>query len=292
MANAAASNQYGQLASLLTRIGLGALFEIDSQGNPGGWLWDQIQAGVDTESEIMMAIESTDVFRARFGVIQEQQKRAAAGEPIYVMSPADVLQYEDTVRKQMAAAGLPSTFYDQPQDFHKLILADMSPTEVQQRITQAYDYVLSAPPEVRSAFNDFYGVGNGDAQLAAWALDSERTVRDITKATRTAYSAGMAERFDVKIDRATAERIADLPTTEAGIVEGMRQVASMTDVYTRGIGETGDITTTDGVDAVFDGSSEAAKKISRRIGERKAIDRSSTGGAIVTREGVVGAASA
>lgn len=291
-ADADANSQFGVLAAYLNQIGLDSLFTIDGQGNPGGWLWNQLQQGVDTPEELRIALEGTDVFRDRFSVIIEQQKRASNGEPVYVMSPAEVIAYERDVRQKMVAAGLPPTFYDQPSDFHRLILSDMSPDEVGDRIDQAYEYVLSAPAEVRSAFNDFYGVGNGDAQLAAWALDPERTVRDIRKSTRTAYAAGMAERFDIGIDRAAAERIADLPQTEAGITEGLRQVASLGSIFNEGLGDSGtDLTSDTGVASVFEGNADAQREIAQRIGRRRAVNTAGTGGALTTQQGVLGAGS-
>tara|TARA_R110000868_G_scaffold172746_5_gene408748 strand:+ start:703 stop:1587 length:885 start_codon:yes stop_codon:yes gene_type:complete len=290
--DAAAKTQFSQLASYLDSIGLGQLFAVDSSGNPGGWLWNQMQAGVDSVDELGFRLEQTDVFRERFGVIQEQQKRAAKGEPVTVMSPAQVLDYENKVKQLMSAAGLPSTFYDEPKDFHRLILSDMSVTEVNDRITQAYDYVLSAPPEVRAAFNEFYGVGQGDAQLASWALDPDRTVRDITRATRTAYTAGMGEKFGIQMNRAAAQSIADMPKTEAGIVQGLEQIASMSPIFTESIGEANNLTAgNEGINSVFNGSGEANSAIERRIAQRKAIDRSSTGGALTTQAGVLGAGS-
>lgn len=284
--------QFGVLSNYLQTIGLGELFTINNQGEPGGWLWNQLQGGIDTDEELRLALEQTDVYRDRFSVIIEQQRRRANGEPVYVMSPAEVIGYERDVRQMMVAAGLPSTFYDQPSDFHQLILADMSPQEVRDRIDEAYEYVMSAPPEVRAAFNDFYGVGQGDAQLAAWALDPERTVRDISKATRTAYSAGMAERFDIEIDRAAAERIADLPQTEAGITEGLRQVASLGSIFDEGLGDSGtDLTDETGIASVFEGDANAQRDIAQRVGRRRAVNTASTGGALVTQQGVIGAGS-
>ncbi len=280
---------FNTLAQYLKSLGLGALFTVDSKGAPGGWLWNQIQSGIDTDTELMPRLEQTDVYRDRFSVIVEQQRRAAAGEPVTVMTPGDVLDYERQARQLMSAAGMPKWFYDEPKDFSKLMLADISPKELQDRIGQAYDYVLSAPPEVRAAFTDFYGVGKGDAALAAWALDPERTVRDIGKATRTAYAAGMATRFDIGIDRATAERIADLPLTEEGISSGLQQVAGQESLFEEGIGEAADITVGDGIEAVFENDPEANKKLARRVGERRSIERSNTGGALMTNEGLIGA---
>lgn len=291
--DAAARAQFDMMAKQLDSIGLGALFQLDSQGNPSGWLWNQIQAGIDTDTELEMAIRQTDVFKARFGVIEQQQKKAANGEPVYVMTPAEVLNYEKEVRWAMRSAGLPSTFYDEPSDFHRLILADFSPAEVKERITQAYDYVLSAPPEVRAAFESYYGVGKGDAQLAAWALDPDRTVRDITRATRTAYAGGMAERYDIKLDKAAATKIADLPITEGGINEGMKQIAGMSTIFNEGLGDSGtDMSAeNEGIQSVFEGSGEAQAAINKRLLRRSAGNRTSTGGAATTQAGVVGVGS-
>ncbi len=284
-------SQLDSLAGYLQSIGLGELFKIDSSGQPSGWLWNQLQAGVDSQAELQIALEQTDVYRNRFGVIEEQQKQAKAGLATHVMTAAEVLAYEDQVAKSMAAAGMPAWLYDQPQDFHKLILANFSPREVELRIQQGYDYVQAAPPEVRQAFDDFYGVGQGDAALAAWALDPEKTKAEITRATRTAYAGGIARRFDISIDKETAARIADLPKTEAGIAEGMKNVASMADVFGEGIGEVTDLTTDTGLAAEFEGDAAASTAIERRILERKSNSKSSTGGAVLTRSGLSGAGS-
>ena len=292
MADPAAVAQFSQLASVLKQAGLDDLFTLDSQGNPGGWLWNQIQSGIDTEIELEMAIEQTDTFRDRFGVILEQRKRAAEGGSGTIMTPAQVLQYEQTVKEYLSAAGLPATFYDDPKDFHEMILSDMSPTEVKTRVTQAFDYVLSAPPEVRQAFEDYYGVGNGDAQLAAWALDPERTTADINRSVRTAYAGGMAERYDIQIDKSTATRIADSPMGQSGIDEGMQRVAAMEDVFNEGLGDSGtDLTDETGVQSVFDSDAQATGAISRRVMRRRAVGRSASGGAAITQEGVVGVGS-
>lgn len=292
MANGHTDATFETLASYLRDMGLGALFSIDHQGNPGGWLWEQMEQGFDSPDELLVRLEQTDVYRERFGVILQQKERAAAGEPVYVMSPAEVLAYERQVTQMMSRAGMPTWFYDEPADFHKLILADMSPQEVSERIDDAYEFVLSAPPEVRQTFEEYYGVNQGDAALAAFALDPERTLRDINKATRTAYVGGMAKRFDIQVDQGAARRIAELPLTQEGVTSGLRQVASQADIFDEGITETRDITANDGVAAQFEGDAEANRIMEQRVIERRSIDRSSTGGAAIGSQGVVGAGSA
>jgi hypothetical protein len=126
--------------------------------------------------------------------------------------------------------------------------------------------------------------------LAAWALDPERTLRDINKATRTAYAGGMAQRYDVAINRATADRIGELGLTEGAVQQGMQQVSLQKRLYGESIGEATDITSDDAVSAIFDGDADAQTAINRRVGERQSVNRVSTGGAAVDQRGVIGAA--
>jgi hypothetical protein len=281
---------FGVLAGYLKGIGLDKLFKLDKDGNPSGWLWNRIQAGAD-ETQLRTELEQTDVFRQRFGVIGEQQARAAKGLPTYVMSPAEVIQWEDEVKKIFVSAGLPSTFYDEPSDFHAMILKGFSPAEVADRVDEAVGFVQSAPREVRKAFEDYYGVGHGDAALATWALDPDRTVRDVQRAQRTAYAGGMAKRFDIEMDKKGAQRIAALDMSPAEVQSKYRQVNEMDALFTESLGEANDITQKQGVAAVFEGKANAVKRINRRVATRSAINRSPAGGGAITQAGFVGAGS-
>lgn len=284
---------FNLLASQLSSLGLGALFTVGPNGEPGGWLMDQLRQGFDTSDELMLALANTDVFRNRFGVITEQQRRAAAGQPEYVMSPAEVIEYETKIRQTAQAAGVPAWMFDTPEEIGKLILNNISANEFAQRVQQTYDYVRVAPPEVRSYFEQFAGVGQGDSMLAAYVLNPERTISQLDQIRRSAYTAGMADRFDVAITRQAAEQIAQLPQTEAGIVEGLRQVAAQSALYDEGLFETGDLTAArEGVASVFEGDAAATTALQRRQATRAAVDRAATGGAAVTQRGVVGAGSA
>jgi hypothetical protein len=291
MATPETRRAFSMLSQQLANIGLSALFSLDGAGNPSGWLWNQIQSGIDTTEELMVSLQQTEVFRNRFSVIVEQQRRAGRGEPVYVMSPSEVIEYEERVKQTMKAAGMPPGFYDQPADFAKLILQGMSVQAVEQRVAQAYDYVQAAPPEVKAAFQNYFGVGQADTALAAWALDPSRTLRDINKATRTAYAGGMAQRYDVAINRATADRIGELGLGEGSVQQGMAQVSMQKRLYGESIGEATDITSDDAVSAIFDGDSTAQTKLNRRIGERQSVNRASTGGAAVIQQGMIGASS-
>ena len=282
-------NTYRQLEAYLSDIGLGSLLRTDANGNPTGWLWDQIKKGISSAAALEIALRETPEFQNRFGIIIEQQRRAGQGENVQVMSPAEVLAYEREVTQVFRTAGLPSTFYDTYDELHSFLRADLSGADVVNRIETAFNYVASAPDEVRAKFEEFYGVGQGDIALATYVLDPQIALSELEKSTRTAYTAGMGERYEIRLARAQAERIAEMPMTEAGIVEGLQQIAGQSPLFTESVGEAVDLTAEEtGVAAVFEGSGEARTQLERRLTARQAINRASVGGAVTTAGGVVG----
>lgn len=283
---------YNMLASELQALGLGELISVGPTGQPRGWLWNQLQKGFDTSEELMLALEQTDAFKDQFKVIVAQKERAAKGLATYVMSPAEVIEYRERAKQLMSAAGLPSWFYDEPDDFNELMLNDISIVELEKRSVQAFEYVQNAPAEVRDKFTEFYGVKDGPAALAAYVLDPKRTTAQLEKATRTAYTAGMAKRFDIELTKAAATKIAELPRTESGIVEGLSTIASQENIFRDGLFEDGSLEATDeGVRAVFEGDADALRDIERRRQQRSGGNRAGTGGAVATNRGLIGAGS-
>lgn len=279
---------WAALATFLSDIGLGALFSINANGNPEGWLYDRVVEGITSESELLIALQSTPEFRERFSVIIRQQEAAAAGENVYVMSPGQVLEYERVVTSTMVANNLPSYLYDQPEDFANLILSGESAESISNKITQAYDFVDSAPQEVREAFNEFYGT-EGDAAFAAYVLDPERTIASIDRAQRTAYAAGYGRRYELEISRDQAEDIADSARGLAGIEEGFREISAMQGVFEESVGEAGDLTAEEtGVAQVFAADAEAQTAVERRLAQRQGVNRATVGGALLTQQGVTG----
>jgi hypothetical protein len=279
---------YASLSTYLQQLGLGELAPIGGSGNPSGWLWSRLLQGVDTPDELQIAIEQTDVWRNRFGVIVEQRNRAAKGEPVRVMTAEEVVAYESTAAQLFRQAGLPTWMRDSYGDFRELILNNVSASELAERLGQAWDRVRSIDPKIRDAFTEFYGVGQGDAALASWFLDPERTIANIDVASRAAYTAGLGGRYGIDIDRATAERIATQPLTEAGIDEGLRQVNQLSTVFAAGALERDSLGVEEGLASVFEGDGAANQRIERRVAGRRSNDQSSLGGAAFNREGLIG----
>ena len=281
---------FNTMATVLRNAGLGDLFTLDSSGKPGGWLWDQITSGVDDEAALQLAFEQTPQFQARFPAIVQMRAGAAAGGTGYVPTPSEVREYEAKVSATMRQAGIPTWFYDTPAELQSLMAANVSPLEVEERLGRSWEMVRNTDPLVREAFTEFFGV-EGENAMAAFFLDPARTTAALDKAARTAYTRGMGRSVGVEVDRTMADRVANLPLTEAGIMQNLTSVAQVSSaggVLDEGITETQDITQADALDASFFGDGQALADMERRRLERDANSRSSLGGAALTQAGAVG----
>lgn len=272
------------LATWLQGIGLGELFSVDGTGQPSGWLWDQIQAGIDTEAELQVAVESTDQWRTRFDAIVQQRAAAGRGEPVRVMSVAEVVAYEQTAAQLMRQAGMPSWLYDSYQDFTGLMVRQVSVGELQARIDRSLGLVASADPAVREAFAEFYGP-SGDEALAAFFLNPDKTLSQVDTAARAAYTAGTARNVGLEVDQARAERVARSPLSEAAVFQSLNETAQLSSLTQGSFADAVDLTDDDLIDATFFGDAQARRELQRRIGVSQAANRASVGGANLSQRG-------
>lgn len=282
---------YTSMASWLGGLGLGELAQVAPDGAPSGWLWDQILAGIDTAAEVQIAIEQTAAWQREFNVIVEQRRQAAAGQPVQVMSVDEVVAYRQAAAQLARRAGLPSTFYDNSHDWDAQMLRGRSIAELDEIFGEVWERTRNVNPLVRGAFERFYGVGQGDAALAAYFLDPERTQATLQRQSRAAYTAGMGRTLNLDLSRQAAERIAELPRTESGIMEGLGEIAGMAGVFEESIGESGEDLTAEreGVASVFENDAMATRSIQRRIMARRAT-QGNAGGAAISERGVLGLA--
>jgi len=279
---------FDSLAAYLNEAGLGSLFAVGPDGAPSGWLWDQIVAGNDTAAGLRMAIEQTDEFKQRYPIIG--QLRAAGSS--YIPNVGDVREYEDIVANVFRRAGLPAFMYDDPLELQAYMGTFTSAAEIEERLGGAYSRVTASDPAVRAAFETFYGVGQGDAAMASFFLDPEKTMTALDKYGRAAYASGMGSSIGVTMDKNLAEKIANLPMTEGGIMEGLRNVNSQASLLDEGFTETEDLTDATAIGSTFFGDGNAQTKMEQRLIARQANERSSFGGGIITQEGLTGVRSA
>lgn len=152
-----------------------------------------------TETQIPVLLQETETYKKRFAGNDARRK---AGLP--VLSPEEYLQSERSYRQVMANAGLPASYYDQPDDFASWIGNDVSPVEVQRRVNEASDALSRLDQNTKDAFREFYGIG--EAELAAYVLDANRGRDAIDRVVHGGRIAGAARGYGVNLTREQAER--------------------------------------------------------------------------------------
>lgn len=227
-----------------------------------------IQKGYSSDT-ISILLQDTPEYKQRFAA---NATRLKAGLP--VLSPAEYIATEQSYRQLMSAAGLPPGFYDQTSDFTKLIAADVSPTEVQDRVNAAQEAIQKAPPETLSYFKQFYSSGD----LVAYALDPTKAAPLVEQRLKSAEAAAIGSNDGVQLSRSNAEKIGTTGQSLADIQSGLQfvgQEQKTTDKLSQLYG--GAVTQDDLVAEVFDNDANAASKRTQLASRERGSFAQSTG---------------
>ena len=152
---------------------------------------------VDADS-ILFRLRETEAYKKRFAANEARRKK---GLP--ELTPAAYVELENKYRELMQAAYLPTGFYDQPDDFRKLIENDLSPAEVQARVTWAKEASSNADPALKASLRQMYGIN--DADVVAYFLDADRATALAEKRYNAAQFNASARRYGVQVDTSLAE---------------------------------------------------------------------------------------
>ena len=201
---ASRANARDYLRGLFTQFGFDAADTNTLMGTVEGWI-QQGLADAGTEP-ILMKFRDTDIYKRRFAGMAELIKRGQA------ISEAEYIQLESSYRNVMQNYGLPTTFYDTPSDYARLIGAGLSVREVEERVIAAKQ---SLNPLVSQELQEYYGVSQGTAMAyllgltnaEGVALESARTQEQIRREGRAAQIGAAAERAGFTMDRTYAERL-------------------------------------------------------------------------------------
>jgi hypothetical protein len=284
---------FEQLAQMAQEAGLGELFSF-TNGQPSGWLWDKIVNNEISDSTFEFQVEQTDAFKRRYPAVAWLRSQNVGGRSSLPATMATVREYENRARDLMRSAGLPPEFYDNNvDDLQGLLMKDISLVELEQRVGEGWARVQSTDPAIRQAFSEFYGVGQGDAALAAFFLDPTQMVNKLDRMSRTAFTAGMGRNAGVDLGKVAAERITALDRSDAEMRQGIGELAGYNTLFTEGVTETQDLSVEkEGVDAAFFDNTQARQQLERRLIERNANRGGATGGALQTNRGIIGTSSA
>jgi hypothetical protein len=198
-------------------------------------LWGSYTSGlvdINNEQALVFSIRDTEQYKTRFSANAARMKRGLAE-----LSPSEYIGLEDSYRQIMQSNGMPPGFYDQNDDFSKLIEGDVSPSELQNRVQQGYAVVAQADPEVRRQMQTLYGVTEG--QLAAYFIDPERTAPLLKQQAQAAQIAARGlEQGGIQLTGEFAENLAARGITEQQARAGFAEVGALGELRQTFAGET------------------------------------------------------
>jgi hypothetical protein len=204
---------YSILLAEFTRYGLQSLVEP---------LKSLITSGASS-AEFSLALQNTEAYKKRFAA---NQKRINAG--LSALSPAEYVALEDQYQNVMRNYGLPASYYTKDsmgtqQGFEKFLAADVSATELEDRIMTAQTRVINANPEVSRALKQFYpDITNGD--ILAYTLDPQQGLSDIKRKVTAAEIGGAAIQSGLSTNLARAEELGRYGVDKASATQGFTTI--------------------------------------------------------------------
>lgn len=260
-----------RMSQLLGQFGL---------GNLAGWAETQLRNGA-SESEVMLSLYEQPEFKNRFPAAYANNTTGSAP-----LTPAQIIQYEQTARELFKQSGLNSMMYSN-QEIQSFITNNVSLSELQDRLTNGLNKVAQAPAEVRMAFGQYFGA-NSDSAMAQIFLDPTKALPELEKMAQTAYVGGIGQKFGVNLAQQIAREIADTGVTDAAVWQGFAQINALKPVFEETISEKVDMTAqNEGVGAAFNLNPDAQANIENRIRSRSSM-LSGGGGVASTEQGIVG----
>jgi hypothetical protein len=210
--------------------------------------------------------EAGQIYRKRFA---GNYARRDAG--LNVLSEDDYIAMETSFSRIMRAAGLPSGFYDAPDDFAALIGGDVSAAELASRINDGYLAVQQANPQVINEMRRLYGVD--DSMLAAYFLDPAKATPMLLRQARSSQIAAEATlQAQQEISAMTAEELAVAGITQEQARAGFQTIAGAEELFVALPGTTEEaISQQEQISGVFGTSAAAQQRIRQRSRERQAM---------------------
>jgi len=197
----------------------------------GGRLWKHIvEDGSDPDS-LMLWLQDTTEYKQRFPAMESLKQKKAA------ITPGDYINLERSYRTSMESVGIPAKFFNDPNDFTKLIENDVNPEEFRTRLVEGYDKVGKTNGIVRQVFANYFGV-EGDAALAAYFVDPEKTTPVLLRAAQAAEIGAAAEKSVGSLSLNYASRLAEMGVGYKEATANFAKMASMSSLFETNLGET------------------------------------------------------
>jgi hypothetical protein len=246
------------------------------------FVYNEIVAGRSSD-EVVRDLRGTPEFQKRFPAIGEREKK---GLP--AISPGEYVSYEKQATQLMRAAGLPAGFYDSPDDFHALLAADVSPSELNSRIDLARQASYNIPADVSNRLYSQFGISPGSGSLTAFFLDPDRAAPLLQRNYDAAKIGAAADRAGYGLSDPQAAQLALQGVTDAQAAQGFTALQHDQSLF-QGLPGQGErtISQTEQLGALFGGDDAAQDQIDQRRRQRQAQFQDG-GGYAATQKGVAG----
>lgn len=248
------------------------------------WAWGKYLAN-ESIDQIMLELRQTPEYKTRFPAMETL---AQSGHAI---SEAQYIDYETGASNIFKANGLPSSFYDQPQDFAQFLTNNVALPELQTRVQMYRDAAFNTPPEIRQHLQDFYGVSPGE--LTAFFIDPDKALPLITQRYNAATAAGYATTTGYgPVTQSEAERVAQFGLSAGQLQAGFGRLAGESELFNPLLGTTDQgVGRAQGLNAEFGQNAADQVAIESERANRLATFKGG-GGFAETAKGVVGVGSA
>ena len=205
---------YDLLMSEFTQYGLGSLVE-----NIKGLVQENV-----SPSEFSIKLRQTPEYQKRFAANAARIKNGLSA-----LSEGQYIALEDQYQSLMRNYGLPASYYAKDSTgrqagFEKFIEGDVSPDELEKRISIAQDRVVNAPPLVKETLKQFYP-DIKDADILAYTLDPTKGLEDIKRKVTAAEIGGAAMGQGLGTSVSRAEELARFGVTGEGARRGYEAIA-------------------------------------------------------------------
>jgi hypothetical protein len=177
-------------------------------------------------AEFTIKLRDSDAYKKRFSA---NAQRIAKG--LRALREDEYVALEDQYQNVMMRYGLPETYYTRgemgvQEGFNKFLEGDVSPMELEDRITTAQKRVLNANPEVAASLKEFYpDITNAD--ILAYTLDPKNAIENIKRKVTAAEIGGAATQAGLRTGMTRAEELAAAGITKQQAQQGFQTVAEV-----------------------------------------------------------------
>lgn len=247
-------NAFAKIKGYLSEFGLSDL---------EGMVSELMARGIEEESAVLYELRNTTSFQKRFAA---NEARRAAGLP--ALTPRSYIDLENTYREVLRRGGM-LEYFNRQDVFESLIGGDVSPAELYDRMTNAYQVVRDADAGTKAQMQQLYNIEEKD--LAAYFLDPKTSVSMLKRRAEAAKIASIGkEQGGMQLTPETAEDIAARGYTTAQAGTAFTTLTQQAGLYEALPGEEG-LTEQQRLGAAFGYDPMAALRLEQRKAGRKAV---------------------